>query len=347
MTRRITTGFEELDQFVLWDTVYAADNDVTFVQWERSPRASYQVPEPRTGRGMFRSGNALAFVRNDTLDHPTELYFGVAVYAPRYEGVNWLVAYTDDNGVYSNYLSLQTLGNGVINVTRTGTVIASSAVGTMTLNTWHYVEVWFKPLNANGRVVVIVDGSTVIDFTGDTTAEEEYISAYLLQGTSNDTLYYTCFDDFVVNDSAGASNNTYPGQVRLMPIKPASAGNYAQWDRGGVDLGTDAAQVRNSYSFSLLQTSTADEYVTFIPDIPDLPAGATIQNIIVEVRAKVEAGAGVVAPMIRQNGVDDIGSDFTLGTGFEITQEVYPVNPDTAVAWVEADLADLEIGVSS
>ena len=133
-----------------------------------------------------------------------------------------------------------------------------------------------------------------------------------------------------------------------MPIRPEAPGTNAAWTRGGVDLGTDEAQVRNgSFDFASLQTPDADDLVNFVPEIPDLPAGATITNIILSVRAKVEAGAGVVAPMVIANATPDISADQTLTSVWRYYQYAWDVNPDDSAAWDEADLALLEIGVSS
>ena len=353
MTRIISEGFEQADNeglqsSTLWNN-WRPTGELPHIIWGPLVTSGWAYPMvPRTGRGMA-SLYANQFYGKDfgAGSFPTELYVGVAFNTGAWGNFDFIRAYTDDAGVWSNNISIRCQNTGIVQAVRSNTVIASSSAGAVTLNTWNYMEVWFKPLDSGGRVVVKVDGSTVIDFTGDTTAEEEWINAILFGGISNSTSLRTFVDDIVVNSSDGSYNNTWPGQVRLLPIRPYDAGNYSQWDRGGVDLGNDAAQVRNGYDFSMMQTDVADEYQTFVPDIPDLPVGATISNIIVRTKGKVEAGSGVVAPMIRQNGVDDIGDDFTLSTGWLWTEETYPINPDTTSAWVEADLADLEIGFSS
>ena len=355
MTRLITEGFEQADMSglasdTLWN--YTVPNsELPYIVWGPYVAAGMDYPlVPRTGRGMMMLYANQFIGRDFGLDSgtfPTELYIGIAFYNGNYASYDFIRAYTDDPGVFGNYLSVRGIAGGYVQVTRSNTQIAISAAGAIVVDTWQYMEVWMKPLDVSGRFVVKIDGTTVIDFTGDTTAEEAWINAIVFGAMSNSINARTFVDDIVVNDENGATNNTYPGQVRLLPIRPASAGNYAQWDRSGVDLGTDAAQVRNGYDFSMMQTTVADEYQTFVPDIPDLPAGATISNIVVRTKGKVEAGAGVMAPMIRQNAVDDIGSDFTLSTGWLWTEETWDLNPDTGVAWVEADLADLEIGFSS
>jgi hypothetical protein len=343
MTRVFTTGFEEADQFALWDTM-SGMVDYGNIVMSRFPM-TYQDMEPRTGRGMMAlHGSHKIYKDFDALD---DIYLGVAVYTGAMADIRWLEIYCDSPGAYSNYMSVRVGSDGAIDLQRTTTVVASSAVGALTLNTWHYIEVYFHPDNSAGEITLKVDGTQVVTFSGDTTNDLSVVSGFSLSGMNNTSYAWTRYDDLVANSGAGSFNNTWPGQVRLLPIRPESPGNYAQWDRGGVDLGSNEAAVRQAYDFAVRQTSTADEYDTFDPDVPDLPVGATIANIIVCVKGKVEAGSGVVAPMVRANGTDDIGSDFTLGVGYLWAQEVWPQNPDDTAAWAEADLALLEIGYSS
>jgi hypothetical protein len=85
----------------------------------------------------------------------------------------------------------------------------------------------------------------------------------------------------------------------------------------------------------------------FVPELPDLPAGATIKNIVLSERARVQSGAGVVAPMIISNGTSSISADQNLVSAWRYYQYAWALNPDDAAAWDEADLALLKIGVSS
>lgn len=353
MARILTTGAEELDFTSVWNGYDLAPNYSGVVSpiVATGPYGSDITYLPRTGRGMYllTSYEYLRFdFGSDT--SKTELFFGFAFRVTAIGTSEFLVAYTDDPDTFSNRLSLRLTSSGGVEVLRSGGAIASCAAGTIAVNTWYYFEVWFKPANSSGRAVVKIDGATVIDFTGDTTNEEEFINAFQFSGVTDgsSTPAGTAFDDIVVNDSSGSVNNTYPGQVRLLPLLPHADGNYGDWTRAGVDLGSDAGQARQgSFEFAMLQTADADDLVTFIPDKPDLPAGAVITNIIVAARARVQDGSGVIAPMVRSGSTDSIASDHTLVSTWRTYQDAWAVNPADAAAWEESDLATLEIGVSS
>ena len=307
---------------------------------------------PRTGRGMYAL-DANQILRKDfgSATAWTELYFGFAMNVPSLSTSRFLSVYTDDPSAYSNYMYLQLSAEGRVYLYRTSnTLLAQSAAGVIAADTWHYFEVYAKPRNSGGVFTVKVDGVEVATYSGDTTNEEEYINAWELSGVtaSSGAIRPTLFDDIVCNDTTGSTNNSWPGMVRLLPLRARTPGNYGQWDRAGMDLGNDAAQMlAGGFGVHQLQTAVADELVTLVTEVPDLPAGASIQNVIVTARARVESGAGVIAPMVRSNGTNSISSDQTLTTNWKNFEYAWAVNPADSAAWEEADLATLEIGVSS
>ncbi len=307
---------------------------------------------PRTGRGMYALDQH-QMVRKDfgTATTYTELYWGFAMNVPSLGTSPFFYSRNDDPGVYSNFVSLGLTEDGRVKIVRYNNILlAQSAAGVITPDTWHYIEFYHKPLNSGGVTTVKVDGVQVATYSGDTTGEEEYINAWDLSGVvaASTTIRPTLFDDIVCNDTTGSANNSWPGMARLLPLRARAAGNYGQWDRAGMDLGNDAAQViGGGFGVHQLQTAVADELVTLVTEVPDLPAGATIQNVIVTTRARVESGAGVIAPMVRSNGTDNISADQTLVSTWRDYQYAWAVNPADSAAWEPTDLATLEIGVSS
>ena len=349
MARRFTCGCEEPDVSAMWDYVDSAgaEDQPGIAQFGYNDMIGWQ---PRTGRGMY-TFNMYMQVRNVLIDNPTELYFGFAVRFQSFASIagGFIYAITDSAGVYANHMALwPTSDGGAIALRRSDTEITRTRTGILAIDTWHYIEWYLKPRNTNGVSIVKVDGATVMDFTGDTTNDLELISAYSLTGQQNAPGYIVSFDDIVVNDTSGSINNSWPGQIHLLPIRPKAAGNYSQWNRGGIDLGSDAAQMRNgSFNYSMLQTSGSGNKVTADTEVPDLPGGATIKNICVNAKARLTSGSGYVAPMVRANGVDSIGANQTLGTNWKFFQKTWDKNPEDDAPWAEADLANLEIGVSS
>ncbi len=349
MARIFTTGAEESDPSALWDVIdsgQSTDGNGEFHAFGYNDFVNYS---PRTGRGMYLLTSNQFLEKNFGADtSKTELYWGFSIRPSSIAVTNtFFYSINDDPGVYTSYCRLDITNAGAIALYRVTTQIAISANGIISAGNTYYIEIWHKPLDAGGRFVVKVDGVTVIDFTGDTTAEETFISAWRIYGNGS-SINPMAFDDIVVNDTSTAFNNSYPGIVRLLPIRAQSAGTYQQWARAGVDLGFDAAQARwGTFEFTMMQTADVDKKETFVPELPDLPVGASITNIIISQRARVQAGAGVIAPMVISGATEDISADQNLISNWRYYQNAWPEDPADSNPWTEADLADLEIGYSS
>jgi len=356
MVRILTDGAEGAEPRAAWDYI---DNTLTASQGQASVLLQGAVSDglhgthtPRTGRGMYALDEN-QILRKDfgSVTTYTELYWGFAINVPSLSASPFFYSRNDDPGVYTNFVSLSLTADGRISIVRyNSTLLAQSAAGVIAANTWHYIEFYHKPRNSGGITTVKVDGVEVATYSGDTTQEEEFINAFDFSGVTVTSIAVrpTLFDDIVCNDASGASNNSWPGMVRLLPIRGRSEGEYAQWSRAGLDLGDDAAQMTGGgFGVHQLQTASADQLVTAAAEVPDLPVGAVITNIVVTARARVESGAGVIAPMVRSNGTNSISSDQTLTTNWKNFEYAWAVNPADNAAWEEADLATLEIGVSS
>ena len=208
------------------------------------------------------------------------------------------------------------------------------------------MEVHFKPLNTGGVLQVKLDGNLVIDYSGDTTNNAEYVTEFVLRGTDQGKETY--YDDIVLNDASGSYNNSWPGQVHLLPIQAAGEGDTTQFTRAGVDLGENFAQVRPLTPIqSYVQSDTADEIDLYTVDVPDLPSGATIKNVIASALGRIVTGSGSMALLCKQGGNTTTGSDKALSAGWTMDQEVFAVNPADDAAWEEADLSGLQLGIKS
>jgi hypothetical protein len=350
MARLLTTGAEEADVSSMWDRLNFRLNSNPFYPIWRGPTNETLIL-PRTGSGMYGLYSEDYMGNNWGLSTShTELYYGFALRLPILNGINFLTMWTSDPNVFNYRGRVSVNSSGQVQAIRQDTVIASSSAGVVSVSTWHYYEVWYKPLNSNGRFVIYVDGTKVVDFTGDTTDNKEYINGWDFIGVEKPDTGRApiLLDDIVLNDQNGSVNNSYPGMVRLLPIHAVSAGTNAQWARAGVDMGSDAAQVRNGqFEFAMLQTASADQKVDFVTEVPDLPTGAVIKNIVVGARARVQNGSGVIAPMVIANGTESVSADQTLASAWRNYQYAWAVNPEDSAAWEEGDLANLKIGVSS
>jgi hypothetical protein len=338
MTRLFTAGGEEDYPAALWDVLPVSINTIL----HKYNDASQSAVLPRTGAGCYKNYSSIN-LWGKKLDNPTGAYLGVAFNTA---GVNSGFTFLElsTSGVANQMggaIRLDT--NGVLRAYRSGTLLASSAASSFGLNVWHYLEMYYLPRNVNGRITVKIDGTQIVDYTGDTTDNNEYIE-YLVLNNANAIVY---FDDIVVNSDAGTTNNTWPGQVRLFPARPLTLGGINQMSRAGVDLGSNVAHADWRYSDgSVLQAIAANQTDYFTMETPAIPAGAVIKNVIVQGKGRVYNGSGSGA-LLCKNGLSEVEGDTTvLSAAYKAWQLSLPTKPGGG-AWASADFASTQIGIRS
>lgn len=153
------------------------------------------------------------------------------------------------------------------------------------------------------------------------------------------------FDDLYVLDGAGAAPlNTCLGDVRVdarVPTAPGastgwtpSAGaNWACVDESPPNDDTDSV---TAATVGLTDTYTVQDAAL---------AGAALFGVQVNLNMKkMDAGTCTIAPVVRHAGVDQVGAALAPGTGYAFGLALYPTNPGTGAAWVEADFNAAEFG---
>lgn len=348
MARIFTASGEELEVSAnIWDEVYGGGNFNPIMGLDSlDGNAADLTCVPKSGLGCYKLLQDDAYLRKWFDTSYAALYFGFWIYRPTSLGtVNpyFMRGYVESTPVTGNSIGLKMNTGGTISALRDTTVLqtGSTVIGA---KAWTHLQVLLQPKNSGGAIVVYVDGSLDINYSGDTTSDQEAIHGIEFLGLGDSGV--TGFDDIVVNDASGSDNNTYPGMVRLLPMRPTAAGNSAQWSRGGVDLGANYRQAAHFAGISMLQTASASQKDTYTMESPDLPAGATITNMIVQVVASVGAGSGSIKPTIRAGTTESQATAIALTSSRQVHQHCLAENPDTSSAWAEGDLP-IEMGFES
>ncbi len=274
-----------------------------------------------------------------------ELYFGFGIYVPSFGYVsgNTNVYFPGiDAGINIDAL------NGTVRWQRGTTIVGSTSA--LPLNRWNYVECYIKPVNSgSGAITIKVNGTTVYTNAAVQTITNAFsqFTAIKFVGQTYGAQYgYVYFDDIVVNDVSGATNNTWPGQVRLMPMRIKGPGDHAALSRGGVDLGYNNSQVREIFSaLAWVEGVNTDDYDLYGIDAPALPAGATISNVVLQLHARAQAGGKSIKPILKSDATASDGAATTLGTSWQVVQQAWALDPQDSAAWTAADLATLQVGV--
>lgn len=311
---------------------------------------------PRSGSRCFDCSTG-GFGRWGTIVVPvlSELYIRVAV---RSASVFPGPSYLD----FTRFLSLHDSGNGLqlvfrfnevglLQVLRASTLLATASSKPVTPNKWYCIEVRALIDNTNGIVQCKVDGTQVIDYSGDTQATSnanvQSIKVGQLSGDVNATRFL--FDDTAINDTTGSVQNSWPGDGAVLFLAPNGNGNYSQL------TGSDGNQVDN-YALvdevppstdDYVQSETVDQRDTYA--LADLPGDYDTPVLVqaVAYAAMAAAGEGNIKLTVRSGTTDsDDAADQSLGTSYAYYYgDVKYVDPADNGAWTPARVNALEAGV--
>lgn len=228
----------------------------------------------------------------------------------------------------------------------------SSALST---NTWYRVEYSWNP--ATGATAAYLDGVSFASGTG-TTGSWSRVLLGCITGNPTADLY---FDDVAINDDSGSVQNTYPGNGKIIYLRPSAAGDATTWtpntgaNWAAVDEippNDDTDYVRNSITLN-----DADMYnVTN----SGLASGDTINLVSVGFRGRGETSTSnqyqftVRAEKTSGGTISESASlnlaSTTYVTNAAVAPRNYPLtlylDPDSA-AWTNTTLDSMQIGVKT
>ncbi len=254
-----------------------------------------------------------------------------------------ILSYFADAGAVE-HIRINMNANGSIAITRVGTVLATSAVGVVPLNTWVYIEVSGTVNDTTGAVDVKVNGVSVVTFTGDTKNAGTSVNMDQIRIDVNNSSRYGYDDLYVCNDQ-GSRNNAFLGDVRVQTLRPNGAGSAAAMTPVG--SGSNYANVDeatpNPADFNYSGTPGHQDLYA----MEDLAAG-TAAVLAVQVNnaaRKTDSGARSIKNLIRAGGTTTASAVLALSVTSDVYSTVHDGNPTTATAWDVADIAALEAGV--
>lgn len=290
----------------------------------------------------------------------TQVYCGAALQVVlEAQSPSQLVAFFQlygDSGTTS-HLFLRRLANNTVALYRGspsgtvsspgGTLLAQSVAGVLD-GYWHSVEISASISTTTGHVVVNVDGTKVIDFTGNTRnggtvaaldTIKFQVASYISSVSS------MVIDDLYICNDTGTTNNTFLGDIRVQTMLPNAAGSSTQLTpTGSTNNWQNAGEV--PYNDATYNTSAVvgqrDTY-----GLSDLVAGTDKVYAVQAVThaQKSDAGAANMKVALKSGAGVYYGPVQPLGTTDTAYATVFETNPATTAAWTVTDSNGLEAGV--
>lgn len=278
----------------------------------------------------------------------SEVYVGVASSCATLDGAMrpYIVFSNDTSNQLVIGYNINTLFVRQNNVN--GTVL-TSAGRPFSAGSWYYLEAWWKPHASTGRIIVKVDGTTLVDFTGNTLPQGGTAVVASHQLGTNGTP--SAWDDWYICDAVdatstqGAPNNSFLGDVRVVTLAPTGAGASTGFTPStGANWAAVDERPWSATDYVQGASGAKDTYV-----MSDLPA--TVASVIavqgVSIGKKTDAGAIGLRNILRVGGTDYAGSTISLGTSDATLVDVWPKNPSTSALWTPSGVNGIEAGMEA
>lgn len=227
-----------------------------------------------------------------------------------------------------------------------GTVLARG--GEIHQHRWHCIEFRLVVDNAAGVFQLKVDGTQVINFSGNTQqTDNANVASFRFGGyiiANGQACYY---DDIAFNDVADGVNDTWIGRGGIPAIFPTGAGSSTDLGLvpdGGEANWEDVDEVPPDDDTSYVFDAVVDEHDSYVA--ADLSAIGTISAVQWLARAKSDlAGDPKIARVLRIGGVDHDGADKSITASYDYYSDILDEDPEAAGAWLVAAVNGMEVGV--
>lgn len=235
---------------------------------------------------------------------------------------------------------------GAIEVNRgTTTVLGTSPAGIITADSYNYLELKVTISETVGTIDVRLNGTNVTNLTGLTGLDTQTGGTGIVNGiTFKGNADLLTIDDVYVEDSK------FLGDIECTDILPDGDGNKTQFTTtfpaSPTTHYTSVNEASPDDDTSYNESDVANHIDLFTYDnLTALAGGSTVLGVQVKSYTKKDdAGARSIRNKVRVNGTDYNGSTQAISTSYVYYQDVFELDPDTGMAWVEADLNSAEFG---
>lgn len=243
-----------------------------------------------------------------------------------------------------------------------GTQIGSASTA-IPLNSWRCVELSNDASTSPGALAGRLDdgaGNWTTFASGANSNQGSWARALWGNVTGAQTTNDMYFDDVKFNDSSGTSQTSYPGNSKVLYLRPNATGDAGGWTRGGSDSGANWSQTEelppNGITDYVLSTTLNQEDL-YNMGASGLATYDTINLVQASVRYRSDNAASV--PTFKVEVEKTTGGTISQGSGITPAATTWltnansiPENPTLtlytdpdAAAWTSTTLDSMQEGV--
>jgi hypothetical protein len=301
-----------------------------------------------------RTGNYAAYCPDASDSHlnvplpqtVTEAYIRFAAYITDFGSTQELLRVYSGSG--NLHLTLNASGSGLRLERYADEFLANGSTALQT-NTWYVFEARVIINDTTGVFQLRIDGgpSLDIDYTGDTrgTAGSADIRTFRFMGYLQNHGY---IDDIAVNDTAGSTDNSWPGLGGVIYLPASADGSPNEWTCStgsdhyalvdDVPADGDTTYLYTSTDAKVEEFDVADTAFDDVPVILRVWPEARVRRVDADSLATVQLG-------VTSGATTDYSDDLEPLTSYtkRIIGDVHTVNPATSQAWTVDELDAVKV----
>jgi hypothetical protein len=243
-------------------------------------------------------------------------------------------------------IDLRVTSDAGFQITRNGTLIATSSPGIFTFGFWNYIEVKVHINESSGTIQIKVNGQTYFTQTSINTqyTGNSYVNMFRVQSFAS-TGYTITIDDLYICDDTTFINNDFRGECRIQTQYPTANGDTNNFEAVGA--------VSNWQCVDATISNDGTTYVRDgqIGDIDDYVMGTisltgAIYGVQVNVtNRKDDVGSRNMTPIIKSGGTFFTGNTFQCGSDYNIARTIWQQEPKNIANWTNSSVNALTVGL--
>lgn len=311
------------------------------------------------GYGLCAGWEGISFGENAVRSFNGNLYSGEQVVGFRMKTgptSTATLAFQNNMSTQLNQFSIQFGPDGSMRVFNgDGTLVTGCPAGTLYPNSWVFMEFKFTigssalfEVRANTKVVLSVPSINLgygVPLLGYDYGYDAM--SHTLNGGGGGIGTTWVWDDYYALDTEGSEHNDYLGNVRTVFQEAVGPGDLTNWNIGGsAPAATNWQSVLNK---NLDGTKFVYEGTTNDRDLYEMSASVaspTIEAMMVKGAYRLDdATQKKVKNTLRTGlGTDAVGVDIFPDQTYRYYFDIFITNPDTGVAWTDAEINTVQIG---
>lgn len=225
------------------------------------------------------------------------------------------------------------------------TILGTSAPGLLSSNLYAYVEMKIESFSLTGRVTIHVNGTQVLQVTGNTNPDGTGTAGTFYLGGTGGGLTSAHDDTYLLNlaDSGvpGLPNNDFLGAIRNYAQAPIGNGSPLMWIPLSGTNWQEVSEIPPDGDTSYVSSGNVGDIDQYVYGTTGIVGPVTIFDVQHCMDARIDiSGSRSIASCV--NGI--VGPPKGLTTSYDQVRTEYNGNPVNGLAWQLTDFATVRFG---